>query len=284
MKFDETRRVTPHQTSTRKTKPSTTILIWTMLTVCHRTRSFLDVVRCCMSLKTTKLWSRWFWRAEVQQCDTFQELTELRWIGCLTESIWTPRFKSNTQTYWQSEISHVMSGTIFCVCSTSAIFQCVLAAILAIIFLIRSESSAPCQREFRKATWKRDRQWQSRSLWNWTSRAWGKFLKFGPEWCPSTQLETVCVGHPTLYSEERQQNDAQTSNTKKQERRDESSARLAAGNSLRKGEVHPFGRRKQEFHTCRSPIPVLGKSLQEHEGKGESCRRCTTSGDSRTQN
>ena len=58
----------------------------------------------------------------------FPEPTELLLIGCLTESIWTPRTKSNTstpksnsQTFWQREISHVMNGSIFCVCSTSAI-------------------------------------------------------------------------------------------------------------------------------------------------------------------
>ena len=58
----------------------------------------------------------------------FPEPTELLLIGCLIESIWTPRSKSNTltprtnlQTYWQREISHVMSGTILCVCSTLAI-------------------------------------------------------------------------------------------------------------------------------------------------------------------
>ena len=41
---------------------------------------------------------------------------------------WDQRSKSNTltprtnsQTYWQREISHVMSGTIFCVCLTLAI-------------------------------------------------------------------------------------------------------------------------------------------------------------------
>ena len=58
----------------------------------------------------------------------FPEPTELLLIGCLIESMCTPRSKSNTltrrtnsQTYWQREISHVMSGTIFCVCSTSAI-------------------------------------------------------------------------------------------------------------------------------------------------------------------
>ena len=43
-------------------------------------------------------------------------------------------------------------------------------------------------------------------------------------------------------------NDAKTWNTRKQGRRDESSAQPAAGNSLRKGEVHLFGRRKLEFH------------------------------------
>ena len=58
----------------------------------------------------------------------FPERTELLLIGCLIESIWTRRSKSNTltprtnsQTYWQREISHVMNGIIFCVCSRSAI-------------------------------------------------------------------------------------------------------------------------------------------------------------------
>ena len=50
IKYEETRRVTPHQISSPKTKPmfqpSTTILIWAMLTMCRRTRSLLDLVRC----------------------------------------------------------------------------------------------------------------------------------------------------------------------------------------------------------------------------------------------
>ena len=57
----------------------------------------------------------------------FPQPTELLLIGCLIESIWTPRSKSNTltpktnsQTYWQREISNVMNGIIFCVCSTPA--------------------------------------------------------------------------------------------------------------------------------------------------------------------
>ena len=54
--------------------------------------------------------------------------TELLLIGCSIESIWTPKSKSNTltpktnsQTYWPREISHVMNGIIFCVCWTLAI-------------------------------------------------------------------------------------------------------------------------------------------------------------------
>ena len=46
----------------------------------------------------------------------------------LTESIWTPKFKlststphTNLQPNWQKGISHVMSGTIFFICVTSAI-------------------------------------------------------------------------------------------------------------------------------------------------------------------
>ena len=52
----------------------------------------------------------------------FPEPTELLLIGCSIESIWTPKSKSNTltpktnsQTYWQKEISHVMNGIVFCV-------------------------------------------------------------------------------------------------------------------------------------------------------------------------
>ena len=58
----------------------------------------------------------------------FPRPTELLLIGCSIESIWTTKSKlriltpkTKSQTYWQSEISHVMNGIIFCVCSTSAI-------------------------------------------------------------------------------------------------------------------------------------------------------------------
>ena len=60
--------------------------------------------------------------------DMCPEPTKWLLIGCLIESMWTQTFKSNTmtprtkwQTYSQREISHVMNGIIFCVCSTLAI-------------------------------------------------------------------------------------------------------------------------------------------------------------------
>ena len=98
----------------------------------------------------------------------FPEPTELLLIGCLIESIWTLRSKSNTltpktnsQTHWQREISHVMSGTIFCVCSTLAIS--VLPNVLKW-----------CRKERKKMQVKKESQ-QSRSRWWIWSRdtVWG---------------------------------------------------------------------------------------------------------------
>ena len=58
IKYEETRHVIQHQTSTPKTKPrfqpSTTILILVMLLVFRRTSSLLNSVRCCTFLKTTR--------------------------------------------------------------------------------------------------------------------------------------------------------------------------------------------------------------------------------------
>ena len=97
-------------------------MIWIMLIFFPQTSTLRIKKLGCISLKTTKQWSRWSWREEALLWDMCQELTEFLLIGCLTESIWTPRFKSGTltpntrsQTYWQKASSHVMSGTIFSV-------------------------------------------------------------------------------------------------------------------------------------------------------------------------
>ena len=76
----------------------------------------------CMCLRTMKLWSRWSLKAAVLQWDMFPEPAKLHLIGCLIGLIWTPKSKSNTSTpktnsltSYPKEISHVMSGIIFCV-------------------------------------------------------------------------------------------------------------------------------------------------------------------------
>ena len=104
-----------------------------------RERKFMERLMIWTILLVRKLCCECLWRQrssdqddqkreEALQWDMFPEPTELLLIGCLIESIWTARSTSNTltprtnsQTYWQREISHVMIGIILCVCSTSAI-------------------------------------------------------------------------------------------------------------------------------------------------------------------
>ena len=98
----------------------------------------------------------------------FPEATELLLIGCLIESIWTTKSKSNTlapktnsQTQWQREISHVMNGIIFCVCSTSAIS-------FPSIVLKR------CRKEHKKMQVKKESQQNQSRWWIWShDTAWG---------------------------------------------------------------------------------------------------------------
>ena len=82
----------------------------------------------CMGLRTMKQRSKWSLKEGLLQWDMFPGLTELHLIGCLIELIWIPKYKSNTltprtnsQTFWPKEISHVMSGIICWACLTLAI-------------------------------------------------------------------------------------------------------------------------------------------------------------------
>ena len=69
-----------------------------MWTTSPQTHTLLKVSLSCTSLKTLEQWSKWSLRAEVRQWDMFPEATELLLIGCLIESIWTPRSISYTLT------------------------------------------------------------------------------------------------------------------------------------------------------------------------------------------
>ena len=99
----------------------------------------------------------------------FPETTELLLIGYSIESIWTPKSKSNTltpktnsQTYWPREISHVMNGIIFCVCWILA------TSVLPIVLKW-------CRKERKKIQVKKESQ-QNRSQWWIQSRDAAKGL------------------------------------------------------------------------------------------------------------
>ena len=104
-----------------------------------------------------------------------------------------------------------MIGTIFFVCWTWWISRCFPVAIF-----FQTESSVSYPREFRKVPWKTGRQWRSRDLWIWyqrTSWVWRKILhkswvikpvrgiRFGSEWCFSSQQETVARHQPKSNNE-----------------------------------------------------------------------------------
>ena len=99
-----------------------------------------------------------------------QEPTELLLIGCLTGLTWIPRFKLGTsttnislQTYWRKEIPHAMSGTIFLICSTSAI------SALSAVPRISAWSAAPKRwRRGCKNTKKITGLWQNQGQRRWT--------------------------------------------------------------------------------------------------------------------
>ena len=57
-----------------------------------------ESLSCTFFLKTMKLWSKWSSKTEVPERDMRQEFTQLLLIGCLTESTWNPRLKSNMWT------------------------------------------------------------------------------------------------------------------------------------------------------------------------------------------
>ena len=160
------------KTKHQLTKESTRLINFFFLITCPLTQILLKMSFSCTFLETMKLSSQWLSKDEVQRWDTSPETTELRLIGCSTESIWNPRFKSNmstpktnSQTFWPKEVSQEMNGIIFFVCSTSWVSRCSLAAISVIFFLIRSESRAPCQKEGKRRFRTKALRRQNQSLW-----------------------------------------------------------------------------------------------------------------------
>ena len=90
----------------------------------------------------------------------FPEPTELLLIGCLIESIWIPTFKfstmtpkTNSQTYWPRDISHVMNGIIF-------------VLVYQLPFQFHSVSKR-CRKEHKKMQVKKESQKNRSRWWIW---------------------------------------------------------------------------------------------------------------------
>ena len=153
-----------------------------MWTTSPQTKILLKASLSCTFSKTTKQWSKWSSKARVQRRDPCQEPTELRLIGFLTGSPWTPRSKSkmltpktNSRTCWPKVVLRVMNGTIFFDCWTAWMSRCFPAAIF-----FQTESRLSCLRELRKARLKKVRWWRNGDRWVWcqgTSQAQRKPLR-----------------------------------------------------------------------------------------------------------
>ena len=105
--------------------------VWATL---PQTHTLLKVSLSCTISKTTKLWSKWWLRAEVQQCDTWDD------------------HQRKLHTWWVGPSSLFVEHHE----SLSAFPQ---------PFSFKAESKVSSPREFKKVLWKRGRQWRSRDLW-----------------------------------------------------------------------------------------------------------------------
>ena len=125
-----------HQDQNEETQTITRKLmnrpLWITLS---QTQNLLTSKPSCTFWRQWSCDQKWSSKAEVRRWDTCPEPTELRQIGCLTESIWTLKSQSNMLTprtnlltWWPKVISRVMSGIIFSDCWTSWIFRCSPAA------------------------------------------------------------------------------------------------------------------------------------------------------------
>ena len=175
VKYRETCRVIPHQTSRPKTntrfQPSTTTLIWTILTVSRRTRSFLDLVVLYIFEDIAAVIKRIIkGRSPTMRHVSRTHRVALDW---LFDRISLDPKNSNQVCRHQTPtcrhidkkgISHAMSGTIFFICLTSAI------SAFSAAFRISAWPAAPKRwRKGCKSRKKRTESWQSQKRrWTWS--------------------------------------------------------------------------------------------------------------------
>ena len=178
-----------------------------MLILFPHTRILLVRKLCYTSSKTTKQWSRWSEREEALQWTRFQHLQSCSWLVVRSNQfgskiqIMILKPKTNSQTCFPIEISHVTNGTIFCVCLTLAIS--VLQSVLKW-----------CRRQHQKMQVKKESQQNRNQWWIWPrdaakgllscylllhQKAWGKpDTKVNPLW--ACKLRSTIEQRDLLYT------------------------------------------------------------------------------------
>ena len=198
----------------------------------------------------------------------FPEPTELRLMGCSTESIWTPRSKSNMLTP-KTQLADMLTE--------ESITRDEWDHLLRLINIVNL-SMFSCSHFL---SWKRGPQWRSRDQLVLVSNNLTSAKKDPPQDLSdpnslgNQELDQSCVSvrgrkllrntnqNPTICSQERQQ--GQSSSTRKLGRRDESSNSARARKLSARGEDNQFGRLKShnvQISDCRYLEKVF-KNLQK---------------------
>ena len=175
-----------------------------MWTTPPQTHILLKASISCTSVKIMRLWSRWLSKVEIQQWDVSRtHRVALDWLFDRINLKPNPKSnmltpKTNLLTCSPKGVSRVTSG-IFFDCSTSRDSRCSLAAISAILFLIRSESRVTCQTEVKKrlpvgnlyGQWlqgQRFRTWSTQTI-----NTWRKSSIFSKEVGNYSKVLSICT-------------------------------------------------------------------------------------------
>ena len=179
-----------------------------------QTHTLLKVsLSCTFFLKITKLWSRWSWRVEVQQWDTFQETHRVALDWLFDRMNLDPKIQNqicwhNNPTRWHTDKGKLHTWWME---SSSSIVE------HNGFFDVFLQPSYPFSLWSDQEQYAMSKRVQESNLKEGSAVAKPKPMnlnlssmrkipsqerseqrgesKFGPQWCPSPEPETVSVGH-----------------------------------------------------------------------------------------
>ena len=244
-----------------------------MRTTSPQTQVLLKASLGCRSFKTTKQWSKWSSKAEVQRWDTCQEPTELRLLEYLIDSIWTLRSisnmltpRTNSRTHWPKVVLHVMNVTIFFVCSTSWILD------VSCSHFLSNRKQSVMSKRVQESTAKegsvvakpRPMSLVSRNLLSakkippkdWSASNSQGNQELDQHFVTSSAKKLVRNNNqdPTEYSQDRRQDDSVSSGTRKLVRSGESASSASTRKPVRGDDNQSKG---QGWHSTKCTSPTI---------------------------